>query len=181
MKVAVTGHTSGIGQGLYGYFETQGHEVHGYSRSNGYTLPESAVKVVAKSLDCDVFVNNALPVTGQIALLKFLWPKWQHTSKTIIVVSSIATELPYSMTGQELYQQQKRELDALCNEYRYVQSGQCRLISIHPGYVSTNIFNEIGMEQPTTEHCMSVDEVVNVVDYMLNSAVYINDITFVKK
>jgi NAD(P)-dependent dehydrogenase (short-subunit alcohol dehydrogenase family) len=181
MKVAVTGHTSGIGQGLYRYFADQGHIVTGFSRSNGYSLPELAVNVVVKSLDCDVFVNNALPVQGQIDLLRLLWPKWQHTKKTIIVVSSIATDLPYAMTGQEQYQRQKRELDDLCNEYRYSADAQCRIISIHPGYVATNIFKELDLETPLAEHCMSVDEVVNVVDYILKSPVCIHDITFVKK
>ena len=66
MKVAVTGHTSGIGQGLYQYFAAQGHEVLGYSRSNGYALPDAEDRVLQQIQHCDIFVNNALPVTSQI-------------------------------------------------------------------------------------------------------------------
>jgi NAD(P)-dependent dehydrogenase (short-subunit alcohol dehydrogenase family) len=174
MKVAVTGHTSGIGQGLYRYFADQGHEVHGYSRSNGYTLPGAATKIIAQSLDCDIFVNNAFTVQGQIDLLRLLWPRWKLDNKTIVIIGSLVTSLPYPMEGHEEYQQLKQELDALCNEYRYSNDAICKIISIHPGAVATKVKNQ------DPAHCMSVDEVVQIVDYVLHAPVSIKDITFAK-
>ena len=45
MKVAITGHTNGIGLGLYNYFVDRGHQLVEFSRSNGYTMPEANDRV----------------------------------------------------------------------------------------------------------------------------------------
>ena len=178
MKVAITGHTSGIGQDLQRHFLEQGHEVRGFSRSNGHTLPAAIEKVLVKSLDCDVFINNALPVSSQIVLLEKLWPKWCKQPKTIVVIGSVAAHLPFDVPGQETYQHQKRELDALCKQLRYADgSAHCRLISIHPGWVSTNIFELVNITPPPPEVCMTPQQVTQVVEYALSSPIYIQDIT----
>lgn len=178
MKVAITGHTSGIGQDLQRHFLEQGHEVRGFSRSNGYTLPDAVAKVLVQSLDCDVFVNNALPILSQIELLEKLWPKWHKQNKTIVVIGSVAAHLPFDVPGQELYQQQKRELDALCKRLRYTNgSNPCKLISINPGWVSTNIFELVNITPPLPEVCMTPQQVTQVVEYALCSPIYVQDIT----
>lgn len=189
MKVAVTGHTSGIGQGLYQYFESQGHEVLGFSKSNGYVLPEAEDQVFEQLQSCDVFVNNSLPITSQISLLKRLWPKWKNTDKKIIVIGSISAHLQYtSPPGLEEYQQQKKELDMVCNTLRYSPllyrdrlASQCSLIAIHPGFVDTNIFSMTSpLARPPMDHMLSVAQVVDVVDYVLHSPINIDTIVIRK-
>jgi|TARA_B100000073_G_scaffold338407_1_gene335527 hypothetical protein len=61
MKYAITGHSRGIGKCCYDLFTADGHEVLGFSRSNGYDIrdPESRKQIVEQSLDADVFINNA--------------------------------------------------------------------------------------------------------------------------
>ena len=60
MKIAITGHTSGIGKALYDIYSEE-NEVLGFSRSNAYDIKYdiSIEKIVQGSLDCDVFINNA--------------------------------------------------------------------------------------------------------------------------
>jgi NADP-dependent 3-hydroxy acid dehydrogenase YdfG len=182
MKVAITGHTSGIGQGLFNYFESQGHEVQGFSRSNGYALPDNEQQVLDQITDADIFVNNALPISSQITLLKALWPLWMHSDKKIIVINSIASHLSYADPSLEGYQQQKKELHDLCNKFRYIANSKfskCSIIGIHPGYVDTNIFSYTGNGQsPPQDLCMSVAQVVDIVDHVLNSPVTIDEIVF---
>jgi NAD(P)-dependent dehydrogenase (short-subunit alcohol dehydrogenase family) len=188
MKVAITGHTSGIGQGLYQYFESQGHEVLGFSRSNGYALPDAEDRIFEQLLSCDVFVNNAQPITSQISLLKRLWPEWKNTDKKIIVIGSISAQLQYvSPPGLEEYQRQKKELDTVCNTLRYppLRQGQiahpCSLIAIHPGYVDTNIFSMASpIARPPMDQMLSVTQVVEVVDYVLRSPINIDTIVLRK-
>jgi len=185
MKVAVTGHTSGIGRGLYDYFKNQGHEVHGFSRSNGYTLPDAESSILDTVRDFDIFVNNALPVTSQISLLKKLWESWENADKKIIVIGSIACHLPFAYKS-ETYQQQKKELDVLCKTLRYssISGSVCSLISIHPGFVSTGISERSSGQdnnQPSEDWCLSVDEIVDVVHYTLSLPVKIDDISLRKK
>jgi len=185
MKVAVTGHTSGIGQGLYQYFEAQGHEVLGFSTHNGYTLPEAEDQVLEQIQHCDIFVNNALPIASQISLLKKLWPSWEDADKKIIVIGSIASRLQCAArSGLEDYQREKKELDAVCNTLRYfdpemIQGKPCSLIAIHPGFVDTNIFQPGSpIAKPPTAVMLSVAQVVDVVNYILTSPIKIDDIVF---
>jgi NAD(P)-dependent dehydrogenase (short-subunit alcohol dehydrogenase family) len=183
MKVAITGHTNGIGQGLYNYFQKRGHDVCGFSRSNGFVLPDAESQVLDQIKECDIFINNALPVSSQIFLLKELWPQWECKDKKIIVISSVASHLPYVWEELKDYQQEKKELDNLCRNLRYKLSDsgpepQCSLISIHPGFVATNIFADLKKQHPPENWCMSVAQVVNVVDYVLSSPVKIDDIVF---
>lgn len=58
MKIAITGHSKGIGKELYNIFDSD-HQVEGFSRSNGFDIATHH-KLIARSVkDCDVFVNNA--------------------------------------------------------------------------------------------------------------------------
>jgi NAD(P)-dependent dehydrogenase (short-subunit alcohol dehydrogenase family) len=183
MKVAITGHTSGIGQGLANYFAEQGHEVIGFARSNGHALPDAHVNVLKQIIDCDVFVNNSEPVSSQIFLLNKLWPRWKSQHKHIIVIGSVLGKINEHLPEYESAQREKRELDEVCNRLRYDQAGgiNCLLTAIHPSFVATNIWNEYSVPQPPDAITMSVSEVVTVVDMVLKSPVVIEDITFRKR
>ena len=182
-KIAITGHTSGIGQGLFNYFESQGHEVCGYSRSNGYALPDAQDKILELVQDVDIFVNNALPISSQIYFINQLWPKWQQLDKTILVIGTIAAHFQTSVDAEFAeYQHQKQMLNTLCNRLRYdnfPNQHQCRLIAIHPGFTYTNIFPP-DYPMPDQHLVMSVQDVVNTVDLVLDSPLKIEDISFRK-
>ena len=182
MKVAVTGHTSGIGQGLYQHFQERGYSVQGFDQTNGFLLPDAESQVLEQIEDCDIFVNNALPVTSQISLLKQLWPKWKDADKKIIVLGSMASQMDAVIPEIEEYRQQKQELDRLCKSLQYSKLpnsfSRCSLMVIHPGFVATNLINHFGLP---ADQCMSVAQVVSVVDYMLNSPLEVNSVVFRKK
>lgn len=183
MKVAITGHTSGIGQGLLNYFEFQGHEVQGYSRSNGFALPAAEHQVLDQIQDCDIFVNNALPVSSQMFFVQQLWPVWKDLNRTILVIGSVAASLQKIHHDEFVeYQQQKSQLDVLCKHLRYQDfpvRNSCRLITVNPGFASTNIFAP-GDPVPEDQYMLSVADVVQTVDLVLKSTVAIDDVTFRK-
>ena len=74
MKIALTGHTSGIGKALYDIL-SKDHEVVCFSRSNGYNIQDDKIKelIVQESLQCDVFINNAYYEMAQVDILNKLW------------------------------------------------------------------------------------------------------------
>ena len=90
MKVAITGHSKGIGKALADIFETNGHTVLGFSRSNGFDISESAnrISILNKSQDADIFINNAYHPTGQLDLLKEIIEQWRYSNKIIINIGS---------------------------------------------------------------------------------------------
>ena len=87
MKIAITGHTSGIGKALYNRCKEQSlprHEPIGFSRSNGYDinmLTKTLKQFHTRATDCDVFVNNAHDKFAQVDLLYALWEEWKDEKK----------------------------------------------------------------------------------------------------
>ena len=89
-KIAITGHTSGIGLNLFEVFSANGHEVIGYSRRTGSDIedPDVRKRIIDENADCDIFINNAYSPSGQTKLLEELVAHWDSQPKKIINVSS---------------------------------------------------------------------------------------------
>jgi nucleoside-diphosphate-sugar epimerase len=105
VRIAITGHTRGLGKCLYDKLAEQGHDVNGFSRSNGYDIsdPEARQQIVNESQDADIFINNAWPngdppmnkpeqFIGQTELLKLMIGVWdKEKDKKILNISSKAS------------------------------------------------------------------------------------------
>lgn len=136
MKIAITGHSAGIGQALSNIYIQQGHEVVGLSRRNGYNI-KSIPKIADQIEPCDVFINNAQAGFAQTELLFEIWARWKNTEKTIIVISTQMTSFPVTVIpDMELYKLQKDTLEEAIKQLRYKHS-KCRLVLVKPGKVNT--------------------------------------------
>jgi len=94
MRIAITGHTSGIGRALAGVLKSRGHEILGLSRREGYNIG-SFVKIANLIEPCDVFINNAQVSYAQTELLYEVWNKWRSKdNKHIWCISTIMTQHP---------------------------------------------------------------------------------------
>ena len=140
MRIAITGHTSGIGKALYNRCKEQSlprHEPIGFSRSNGYDinmLTKTLKQFHTRATDCDVFVNNAHDKFAQVDLLYALWEEWKDEKKQIVCISSLAPDV----TKKEMYpySTEKCALDHACEQLQN-SKGKCRVINIKPGFVDT--------------------------------------------
>jgi len=86
MKIAITGHSAGIGQALTKIYTEQGHEVIGLSRRNGYNI-RSLPKVADMIEPCNMFINNAQVGFAQTELFWEVWNRWKGQEKTIINIA----------------------------------------------------------------------------------------------
>lgn len=157
MKIALTGHTSGLGLEIAKIFQENNHEVMGYSKSNGWDLTDSGVRkrfleqVDSNSFDC--FINNAYPygkhntMDGflQVELLNQVWLKWQkQQGKIIATIGSTTSETvkkhfhPYSV--------HKNAIDETCKQLRNISSWP-QIINIRPGWVDTRAVKTINVEK----------------------------------
>jgi len=93
MKIAITGHSKGIGKALTDYFEQQGHTVIGFSRSNGFDITQlsSRQHILNELTTCDIFINNAYATKAQHQLLIDAIQLWEGTTNTIINIDSKST------------------------------------------------------------------------------------------
>lgn len=105
MIVRITGHSKGIGKCLYNDLIQSGHDVQGFSRSNGFdiSIAESRQSILEQSKHADIFINCAwpdgdLPMTephqfdGQTEMLKLMINVWEgNKNKKILNLSSKAS------------------------------------------------------------------------------------------
>lgn len=137
MRVAVTGHTRGIGKAIADLYPNS----IGFSRVNGYDIsdPEvvSLIVEVVTKMNCDVFVNNAYNGTAQTTIFEQLLKHWnEDSSKTIVNINSRTI---YNGPNQRQYTTDKKLLrSSAINAIRDINR-KCRVININPGYVKTDM------------------------------------------
>jgi NAD(P)-dependent dehydrogenase (short-subunit alcohol dehydrogenase family) len=138
VKVAITGHTSGIGLAIADAFRARGDEVVGLSRTTGYDLVRDREKIVEAVSRCDLFVNNRHQPNddAQIRLLFAVAQKWKGQDKTIVNLGSCAqgSSLPGQPNPDSVY---KHALDAACQQLFNRQDQRPRVVNIRPGWVDT--------------------------------------------
>jgi nucleoside-diphosphate-sugar epimerase len=136
MKIAITGHSAGIGQALSTIYTEQGHEVVGLSRRNGYNI-RSLPKVAGMIEPCDMFINNAQVGFAQTELFWEVWNRWRGQNKTIINISTQMTNnsvAPREEWDQYIIQKKALELaHTQCQERSLLP----KLILIKPGAIAT--------------------------------------------
>jgi len=139
MKIAITGHTAGIGQALTEEYVLDGHEVVGLSRRDGNNI-RNTPKICDQIEPCDVFVNNAQAGYAQTELLFEMAQRWAGTKKHIIVVSTMMTQEPVSsLPGLDMdqYRLQKVALEEAVRQLRHRRLG-VKITLVRPGNIATS-------------------------------------------
>jgi len=138
-RIAITGHSAGIGKALATVYESQGHEIIGLSRRNGYNI-RSIPKLVEKIRNCDIFINNAQTGFAQTELLFAVYKEWQDIeNKKIINISTMMTLEPVSsLPGIEMieYHNQKLALEEAHRQLLHLHSWP-KLCLVKPGAIAT--------------------------------------------
>jgi NAD(P)-dependent dehydrogenase (short-subunit alcohol dehydrogenase family) len=145
MKIAITGHTAGIGKAFAEQLSQRGHTIVGISRREGENIrriPHTASLIEP----CDLFINNAQAVYAQTELLYEVWSRWQsdkRTDKHIWNISTMMTEQPINSNpdGQDditmsQYRNQKLALEEASRQLRFKKPWP-RISVIRPGGVAT--------------------------------------------
>lgn len=139
MKIAITGHSAGIGRSLARCYTARGHEIVGLSRRDGYNI-RNIPKIADLIEPCDMWINNAQAGFAQTELLFEMAARWQGTKKIIMVISTMMTQHPASpLPGldMDLYRVQKISLEEAVKQIRYRQLG-VRTILVRPGNIATS-------------------------------------------
>jgi NADP-dependent 3-hydroxy acid dehydrogenase YdfG len=139
MKIAITGHTAGIGQALSNEYTRLGHEIVGLSKRDGNNI-RNIPKICDHIEPCDLFVNNAQAGYAQTELLFEMVARWQGTKKHIIVISTMMTQDPISvLSGPDMdhYRIQKLALEQAVHQLRYRRLG-VKITIVRPGNIATS-------------------------------------------
>ncbi len=165
MKVAITGHTAGIGKELYNYFSRKNAEVIGMSRSNGYDLETSVDSIIENAKDCDIFINNAYRDGKQLELLNGLY---KHVHR-IVVCGSVSRFYPELILTD--YVHDKQALAERCKMLSLAPDGVANILHLDLSFVeSTNV----NLNDPltfTSDNFIKYTEIVSAVDFTISTDV----------
>ena len=163
MKIAITGHSSGLGNELHDIIDLTmpGIETRGYSKSNGWNIAEQeGEKVIADILDFDpdVFFNNAYYPAIQNRILDRLYNEWKDQDKVIINTGSISGYLAPIIGDEPDYVRDKKALAEYCilNSFNYKINNRCRIQCISFGFVDTPLLNL--KKEDATKNMIPVNE-----------------------
>lgn len=167
MKIAITGHSAGIGQAFAKILTDRGHEIIGLSKRDGNNI-RNVPKIIEHILPCDLFINNAQAGYAQTELLYKVWESWQNVpNKHIWCISTMMTELPTNPDIKEqsdveisLYRNQKVALEEAVTQLKF-KSYSPQIILIRPGAVATQHYQN---EPWPAANCQSW--VNTVIDYI---------------
>jgi len=176
-KIAITGHTKGIGKELWNRLEDRGFELKGFSRSNGYNLQKVSTckKVVKEAVEwnADVFVNNAYVPDNQVRLMYLMYEQWQEKPRLIINMGATSSDsiTNFSQMGYNAdwtpYVSDKARLDwaslQLANMHK---QGKCRVSLVKPGFVdtdSTAVFKDFA-----EDFMMTADSVAEQIEWLID-------------
>lgn len=156
MKIAITGHTAGIGQAFARYLSNRGHEIVGLSKRDGNNI-RNIPKIVEQILPCDMWINNAQSGYAQTELLYKVAEVWREdNTKMIWNISTIMTQdkdIPIieglSPIALMEYKNQKRALE---DAHRQLRGNPVRLCLIRPGAVATQPYNQAGINAADVDH-----------------------------
>jgi hypothetical protein len=165
MKIAVTGHTSGIGKSLFDHFVEQRHYCIGFSRSTGHDISNvnNRHQILEFSRDCDIFINNAYKNfdNSQFLLLKEKYNDWIGKEKIILNISSRITDFPKPASiFLQQYWETKKDQDIFCQG----KISNPQIINLKLGYVDT--FRVKNIENVKK---LKIKDVAKIVDFIIST------------
>jgi NAD(P)-dependent dehydrogenase (short-subunit alcohol dehydrogenase family) len=157
LKIAVTGHTSGIGKATFDALSVD-YDVIGLSRSNGYdiTTELGRSKIIDAAYDCDVFVNNAFDYSNytdaQVVLARKMFDVWSGEQKYIVNISSRVND--FRETNNQQYADAKLSLDKFYEETS--MSNTPSVLNFRPGATDTRVMQNSTVDKMAPEHVAGV-------------------------
>ena len=176
-RIAITGHTRGIGKALWDRLEERGFELRGYSKSTGYNLQRVSTckKVVQDVVDwnADVFINNAYIPDNQVRLLYLLYEHWEGKPRLIVNCGATSSDsitnfsqMGYSAEWTPYVSDKARLYWASLQLANMHKQGKCRVSLIKPGFVdtdSTAIFKDFA-----EDFMMTADSVAEQIEWLID-------------
>jgi len=181
-KIAVIGHTKGIGKAITKLYKKKGFEVIGLSSSNGYDIENNQEGIIEKIRDCHLIVVNAYGGRGQFELLKRIYGFFHNKHKKVAVITS-TSGTPQGKDEENI----SADYGWYCwhkeNLIRYISELQEELFNkplsvydVCPDVVDTDMIKGMWEDLPK----LKADEVADAVRYCFESSFNINKIVIQK-
>jgi len=156
MKIGITGNTSGLGKHLFDYYQSLGHTVVGFSRSNNNDI-SNVESIVSQSRDLDLFINNAYCGDSQARLLN------QLANYPIDIISMGTSSTLFYEDKIDKSEGWKREY--LINKKLLLDEHKSRMFSSKGNLLLLNL--ETLENHPTRDISVKFKEIHELIDFWL--------------
>ena len=185
MLVTITGSTKGIGHALALHLAKIGHQVVGFSRSQGFDIGSKSTrdKILPTIKRSDIFINNAYHETGQTELLNEMLTAWTGTTKTLVHIGSscanVSEQKFLDIFGDTVYNQRyinekKTQLEII---NRHLENNNQRVLHVMPAMVNTEMLLE-SLRSPNNMAPADVAELICNTIFSQRDTLYIQQLTF---
>ena len=181
-KIAIIGHTRGIGKAIADLYQKKNYTVVGLSSSNGYDLQCSQIEIMEQLDECQLIVLNAYVGRGQMTLLKRIYGKFVFENKKVVVITSTSG----TPVGEDEDLQNPEYIDYCENKKNlisYIEELQQELLNkplsvydVCPDVVDTDMTKGLWEDLPK----LKADEVAEAVRYCFESTFNVNKIVIQK-
>jgi short-subunit dehydrogenase len=181
-KIAIIGHTRGIGKAIADLYQKKNYTVVGLSSSNGYDLQCSQIEIMEQLDECQLIVLNAYVGRGQMTLLKRIYGKFVFENKKVVVITSTSG----TPVGEDEDLQNPEYIDYCENKKNlisYIEELQQELLNkplsvydVCPDVVDTDMTKGLWEDLPK----LKADEVAEAVRYCFESTFNVNKIVMQK-
>lgn len=140
MKVAITGHSKGIGAAIANALTRQGHTVTGYDITNNYDISKPGVieAIAAECTDYDIFINNAYADTAQTKMLETMIDAWLDRDKLIVNISSKMVFVKSNLSEQLMIYKHNKLMQNKIVKSR-ITTSKPHILNIITGFVNTDL------------------------------------------
>ena len=181
-KIAIIGHTRGIGKAIADLYRKKKYTVVGLSSSNGYDLHCSQVEIMEQLDDCRLIVLNAYVGRGQMNLLKRIYGRFVFEDKKVVVITS-TSGTPIGADEELLDPEYVEYCKNKKNLIEYIEQLQQELLNkplsvydVCPDVVDTDMTKGLWEDLPK----LKAEEVAETVRYCFDSTFNVNKIVVQK-
>lgn len=168
MRIAITGHTSGLGKELSDHFISLGNDVLGISRSTGFDIINNQDDIVSAVDNFDLFINNTHHDNCQTELLN----KLANKVKFIIVIGS-AMHLFRDVATFE-YLDQKFLLSQTCRNLNVNPSVNSKILHINISFLPPNL--QDNPSRLKSDNAVQYSDLIKLIDHWISNPVF-TDVT----
>ena len=161
MKIAISGHSKGIGESIFKNIKS-----FGFSRSNGYDITR-VDEFVQSITEFDVFINNTFHPIYQQKLFERLFEKWKYENKIIINILNLSTLYNDDIiTNHEYFESKKSFKKSIQNVLQKHKNKKVKIVNLFIGTLENHV--DYG-----NKNKLNYIDVVNTIDFVLKCPHYV--------
>ena len=185
-RIAIIGHTKGIGKAIGDLYKKKNYSVIGLSRTNGHDIVTDQEKILEAIEGCQLVVINAPAGRGQVKLLKRIYGRYTFDHmKVAVITSTSGTDEGQDFNEFKVWNkfeygqfcEIKKELMQYINELQEeLFEKPLSVYDVCPDVVDTDMTKGLWEHLPK----LSAGEVADAVEYCFESTFNVNKIVIQK-